>query len=369
VDAGDPAEDLQTRQHTYGTSFQVEVANLGNTELDSVEVVNSLASTFPTLAVDSDQPLQVVQGSIAVEKVSADDPPPSGVKVKRGHSFTRRGKVEPLDAANPNFDGLNDLELVDASKVELGLGESIRIRYALEIKIDYADQGALDELQRQNFETQIIANGTDPQSGRTISDLSQDVSEVALEDLAFEEVLNQIDGDGDFDPNEAGENNPTPVLFPTAIQGYLCRDADADGVCSENDLPLSAWTVNVLQVGGSPSDGPEKRRAATANKALTDASGNPVVATTDANGYYSIPSAPPGSYRFEFVSPQGVVVGKAAGTGRSLEVLTVPAFVLDPRGTIYDSVTGEPIGGVTLSIADAWLPMDCPLICGITVLS
>ena len=34
--------------------FQVEVANLGNTALESVEVVNSLVGTFPTLAADPD---------------------------------------------------------------------------------------------------------------------------------------------------------------------------------------------------------------------------------------------------------------------------------------------------------------------------
>ena len=362
VDAGDPAQDLEARQLTYGTSFQVEVANLGNTALDSVEVVNSLASTFPTLAADPDQPLQVVPGSITVEKVSADDALPSGFSTKPGGSASLRGKVEVLNAANPNFDGLTDLELVDASKIDLQLGESIRIRYALEIKIDYTDQGALQELQRQNFETQIVANGTDPQSGRTISDLSQDVSEIVLDDLSFEDVISEIDGDGDFDPNEPGENNPTPVLFPTAIQGYLCRDADGDGVCSETDLPLEGWTVNVLQVGGATGSGAQKRGPGANNKALLDANGDAVVATTDVNGYYSIPSAPPGSYRFEFVSPQGVVVGKSAGTGRSLQVLTVPAFILDPRGIVYDSVTGEPIGGVTLSIADAegnLLPTEC----------
>ncbi|MGB1737472.1 MAG: OmpA family protein, partial [Pseudomonadales bacterium] len=47
---------------------------------------------------------------------------------------------------------------------------------------------------------------------------------------------------------------------------------------------------------------------------------------------------------------------------RSLKVLNVEAFVLDPRGTIYDSVTAEPIGGVTVSIADAagnLLPEAC----------
>ncbi|MEK9877520.1 MAG: OmpA family protein, partial [Betaproteobacteria bacterium] len=152
---------------------------------------------------------------------------------------------------------------------------------------------------------------------------------------------------------EPGENVPTPVLFPTAIQGVLCRDANGDGACSDTDPPLEGWGVNVLTAGGASGSGSQKGSFARRGKALLNAQGEPVVATTDEKGYYSVPSAPPGSYRFEFVSPQGVVVGKSAGTGRSLKVLNVPAFVLDPRGTIYDSVTAEPIGGVTISIADA----------------
>ncbi|MDA0958229.1 MAG: OmpA family protein [Proteobacteria bacterium] len=361
IDAGDPSQDLEQRQLTYGASFQVEVANLGNTALQSVDVVNSLASTFPTLAASADDRLQVVEGSISVEKVTASDDAPSGFAMKSKASSPLRRKSEVLDAANPNFDGLTDLQLVDPTKINLQIGESIRVRYGLEIKVDYADKGGLQELQRQNFETQIVANGTDPDSGRTISDLSQDVSDVVLEELGFDDVLNRIDVDGDFDPNEPGENNPTPVLFPTAIQGYLCLDANADGICTEADQPLKAWTVRVLQLSGG-SAGAEKPAPANRNKALLGADGAAVVALTNENGYYSIPAAPPGSYRFEFVSPQGVLVGQVSATGRSLEVLTVPAFILDPRGMVYDSVTGAPLGGVKISLADIagnLLPESC----------
>ena len=192
----------------------MEVANLGNTSLESVEVVNSLASTFPTLAADPDEPLTVVEGSIKVEKISEDDSAPVGFAGKsKARSRLPRAKTELIDAANSNFDGLTDLELVDSSKVNLGVGESIRVSYSLEITIDYSDEAALEELQRQTFETQIIANGTDPESGKTISDLSQDVSDLKLDDLGFDEVREAIDSDGDFDPNEPGENDPTPVLF------------------------------------------------------------------------------------------------------------------------------------------------------------
>ena len=88
----------------------------------------------------------------------------------------------PFDAANDNFDGVTDLALVDPSQVSLALGESVRVTYDLEILVDYSDEAALEELQRQTFETQIVANGTDPVSGHTISDLSQDVSGLSLEE-------------------------------------------------------------------------------------------------------------------------------------------------------------------------------------------
>ncbi|MGB1343287.1 MAG: DUF7507 domain-containing protein [Pseudomonadales bacterium] len=353
IDAGDVTQNLEDRKLTYGASFQVEVANLGNTALQSVEVVNSLASTFPTLAADSDKPLSVVAGSIIVEKLGSEETAPSGVSQKPKFGAGRRSKRVIEGAANPNFDGVTDLELVDASKVDLELGEAIRVSYSLEIKIDYTNTTAIQELQRQTFETQIVANGTDPDSGRTISDLSQDVSDIALEDLGFDEVLSQIDGDGDFDPNEPGENVPTAVLFPTAIQGVLCRDGDGDGECSETDPPLEGWTVNVLTADDASGSRAQKAASVRLGKALLNEQGQPVVATSDENGYYSIPSAVPGSFRFEFVSPEGVLVGKSAGTGRPLQILNVEAFVLDPRGTIYDSVTGEAIGGITMSIADA----------------
>ena len=68
---------------TYGAGFQVEVANLGNTELESVEVVNSLVGTFPTLAADPRQPLQVVPGSLSVTKTTTAEQSASGVGQKR----------------------------------------------------------------------------------------------------------------------------------------------------------------------------------------------------------------------------------------------------------------------------------------------
>ena len=355
LDGGDEADDLESRTLTYGAGFQVEVANLGNTELESVEVVNSLVGTFPTLAADPRQPLQVVPGSLSVTKTTTAEQSASGVGQKRdgtGRAMTRR-KTDLSSAVNLNFDGINDVNLVDPGKVSLALGETIVITYDLEIQIDYSDAAAIDELQQQNFETQIVANGTDSVSGHTISDLSDDAPGIDLDALDFAELRNELDGDGDFDPNESGENTPTALQFPTAIQGLVCLDVDADGICTDIDTPLEGWTVNVFEAGSGSESAFGASNPVGRQKQLLDANGEPTSVLTDARGYYSIASAASGSYRFEFVSPFGAVAGMINGTGFSLKVLNVPTLVLDPRGMIYDSVTGEPIGGAMLTMADA----------------
>ena len=90
--------------------------------------------------------------------------------------------------------------------------------------------------------------------GHTISDLSDDAPGIDLDALDFAELRNELDGDGDFDPNESGENTPTALQFPTAIQGLVCLDVDADGICTDIDTPLEGWTVNVFEAGsGSES--------------------------------------------------------------------------------------------------------------------
>ena len=124
-------------------------------------------------------------------------------------------------------------------------------------------------------------------------------------------------------------------------------------MCSDVDTPLENWIVNVFEAGGQADSSEQAGKIGVAQKPLLNAAGEPTSVTTDANGYYSIASAPTGSYRFEFMSPFGGVAGIVNGTGFSLKVLNVPTLVLDPRGLIYDSVTNEPIGGVMLTMTDA----------------
>ena len=354
LDAGDQTQDIELRKLIYTAGFQLEVANLGNTRLDSVEVVNSLVGTFPTLAADPDKPLRLVPGSLSLIKTTSEDLEPAGSNQKPGSKkfSTYRRKSNLSNAINLNFDGVNNVDLVDPSKVTLAAGETISIGYDLEITIDFSNSAAIEELQQQNFETQIIANGTDPLSGHTISDLSDDAPGIDLDALNFNELRNALDDDGDYDPNEAGENTPTALQFPTAIQGLVCLDVDADGICTEEDSPLENWKINVFEARSQSSSPAQSTKPAPAQKSLLNPAGELTSVITDSRGYYSIASAPTGSYRFEFESPYGAVAGIVNGTGFSLKVLNVPTLLLEPRGLIYDSLSGEPIGGVRLTLAD-----------------
>ena len=167
------------------------------------------------------------------------------------------------------------MNLVDPGEVTLALGETIVISYDLEIEIDYADTAAIEELQQQKFETQIVANGTDAVSGQTISDLSDDAPGLDLDALDFNALREALDSDGDFDPNEAGENTPTALQFPTAIQGKVCLDVDADGLCSDVDTPLENWIVNVFEAGGQADSSEQAGKIGVAQKPLLNAAGEP----------------------------------------------------------------------------------------------
>ena len=333
VDSGDATLAVSERELTYRTNFVAEITNLGNTTLNDIDVVNSLEATFPTLASDPSQPLSVDTSQIVIIKVTYDD---------QGNEIET-----PIPAAvNPNYDGINDTNLVDPSAVNLAPGESIRIQFSVEITVNYGDTDTLEALQRQTFDTSIAANGTDPNTGRTISDLSNNVEDASLITLSSADVRARIDTDGDFDPNEEGENEPTPIVFPSAAQGNLCRDSNGDQLCTDVDEPLAGWSVVITKADGTPA---------------LDASGEPLVIETDDDGYYAVPSLPKGAYVATFVTPQGVSVGSASGSAQSLSILQL-SFLIDPRGVVYDSLTGDPIGGVRLYLSDKQgeiLPAAC----------
>jgi len=103
------------------------------------------------------------------------------------------------------------------------------LEFEVIIRVDYSDKDGLAELQRQTFNNQVAANGTDTVTNITISDLSNDMPE-NRDTVSDEELRAALDEDGDYDPNEAGENQPTPIVFPAAVQGELWTDTNGNGL-------------------------------------------------------------------------------------------------------------------------------------------
>ncbi|MDG1233722.1 MAG: OmpA family protein [Pseudomonadales bacterium] len=300
VDAGDENLPLDERTLTYRTTFAIDIANMGNTDLEQLEVVNFLTSTFPSL---------VEKGAITI--------PPGGIRIVAGPNTVM---------INENYDGVLDANLLNSLNSSLAEGESIRIELELYIQVDYSDTAAIEELQRQNFSNQAVVNGTDPDSGIKNSDLSNDATGTDVDPNDRSELIDEIDVDGDYDPNEAGENEPTPIILPSAVQGTLWEDSDGDGQYAEGiEEALLGWSVEI-----------------------TDLEGNVITTIeTGDDGYYSVPIVPPGPYVANFYSPTGVLSGQKRGIASSTTILDL-SFPVDPRGVIYDSLTRQPINEVQL---------------------
>jgi len=86
---------------------------------------------------------------------------------------------------------------------------------------------------------------------------------------------------------------------------------------------------------------------------LYDAQGNPVATTTtDSNGRYAFHDVEPGAYYIYAELPEGRRVARSTPqvNEESGVVLVDADLLVDPYGIVYDSVTGEPLAGVTVEI-------------------
>ncbi|MCS6845172.1 MAG: GEVED domain-containing protein [Caldilineales bacterium] len=131
--------------------------------------------------------------------------------------------------------------------------------------------------------------------------------------------------------NEGG-NSPTGAALNGEVEDYVLAqlgdrvwsDLDGDGQQDGDEPGVPGVLVRLLDGSGNP---------------VVDANGTPVVTTTDANGNYSFPGLPPGSYAVEFAPPPGYIftapnVGPDAtdsdadqATGRSSPVSLGPGQV------------------------------------------
>jgi uncharacterized repeat protein (TIGR01451 family) len=139
--------------------------------------------------------------------------------------------------------------------------------------------------------------------------------------------------------------------LPAIISGYVWLNRTATNKIHNTDtIPLQGWIVNVTPVGGGTT--------------LTSP-------PTGSDGYYSIQVAPGVTYQLQFVNPAtnrawpGPTVvesncGSCSAGSNAITGVTGPAgggtvnnlnLPIDPSGVVYDSRTGAPISGATVTLS------------------
>ena len=143
----------------FETMITLTVSNLGNTSLQNVSLVEDLSTTFPSPATFSIQ-------TAPVSSLSAL-------------------------SINPNFDGLatGDTSILDAATSTMAIGETATVQFTIRF---------IPGAAPQPFMNTVTASAEDPNApGVVVTDTSDSGSDP--------------DTDGDGNPDEAGENDPTPI--------------------------------------------------------------------------------------------------------------------------------------------------------------
>lgn len=128
----------------------------------------------------------------------------------------------------------------------------------------------------------------------------------------------------------AGENDHTfDVGFVPPIVGfgnYVWIDTDLDGIQDVNESPLAGVVVNALDDTGAP---------------LLDGNGDPITATTDANGFYFIDGLSSGNYQAEFELPVGYAFTSDLTTPGGTDSNADPDTGVTPTFTIAASAAND----------------------------
>ena len=316
---------VQTALRRFRLPYTVIVANTSATlTATNVQVTDNLAATFPTA--------QSI--TIAV---------PAAVSGCTG---------TVLGAAAPPFTGIGQNRLL-AGNQNLQPGERCTITFAAEV--DFGTNPLPAAVQNN----QAAATTAQTPGGTIIAaDLSDDGS--------------NPDPNGNGDPGEPGENDPTPVSFSaaglSAVSGKVFLDRNHDRL--DNDGPpapnVRGFIVEVLNAAGQ-----------IVGSATTDANGDYAVAglfpLTAGNvaTYYSLRFREPASGAIYGLAQSadptparngtiinGVISGLQLLAGTTTINQSLP---LDPSGVVYDSITRAPVAGaqVTLLFGGAAVPGAC----------
>ena len=267
------------------STIRIHVVNVGDGVANRVQVSDDLARAFPS---------------------------PAAVSVVAAPSLT--GAALTLNSAYDGTDSIDLLAGTDSMEAEA----SAVIEFTIEVTLN----GAAGP-----FENQAEAYSED-YAGASTEDLSDHGSDP--------------DPDGDGNPGGPGEDDPTPVEFPAAMQGTVFADLDVDGMQDADESGLANWRVEVASAAGE-----------------TVAS-----ATTDAGGAYMIPDLDPGDVTVSFRHPESQAVwGEQTATIDSDSLTTLDHGVV-PGGRLYDSESRDILVGAVLALADSTgmhLPAECLL--------
>lgn len=148
---------------TFTVTLRFVVENLGGEDLTNVQVADDLAATFPA-------PANVVSVTAPVAMITGG----TGTLV-----------------ANAGYDGTVDTDLLVAGSSSLDVGAAGQIVFDVTF-----DPGSLDAFENTATATADGATGT-------TTDVSDDGA--------------VTDADNDGEPNEPGENDPTPIVLSTVI--------------------------------------------------------------------------------------------------------------------------------------------------------
>jgi len=172
-------------------------------------------------------------------------------------------------------------------------------------------------------------------------------------------VVDPATGAITFTPEPGFIGDPTPILYtvtdttglvsnpssvtldyeaPASLTGTVWLDMDRDGEIDADEPIKPGWTLEIY-----------------------DDAGNLVATTaTDENGQYQVEGLVPGTFTVKFFNDAGVYIAESTTDGPVAAGANVDLpLPVDPSGIVYDSITREPVPGVTLNFVNSLgVPVD-----------
>ena len=257
-------------QGRYRAVFRLHLANVGDGTANAVQVVDDLSSAFPAPA------------STVVESVVAGD---EGLTL------------------NTDFDGKDDTKVLSGEDT-MAAGTTATLDVSVQVSLNGAGGP---------FANQSVA-------------ISTDAADVTTRDLS--DNGSDPDANGNGDPTDPGEDDPTPVAFPASLVGTVFADHDVDRIADADEPKLPGWRVEVV---GS--------EAAIVGSGITDETGD-----------YAIAGLAPGDVLVRFRHPESDVVWHETSITLIANTLMSVGYGAVPGGRLYDSVSRALIPGVVLSL-------------------